>query len=1144
MKSIFVPGIKLINRFKYPQKFYLISILLVLFLAILIYLLIIEVNIRIDFTEKEKIGLEYIDPIKNLMKEVEEKRSLTNLYLRGHKSIKSELQKKVKKIDFEFNAVEKVNQKYNDIFEINKLWTKINNNWINLKKETVNYTPEEAYTNYTKIVKELIFLISYIGDKSNLIVDTEVDTFYLMYPITKNFPALVELIGQATVIGTNVSVKQKITKEESSKLIAIDANIKYILEDINVDYKRVFEYNKQSIERLKSFLIEANDTTNTFIEMNNKRLIIEKNFAMKPITYLAVARVVSRTNFALYEVSIHLLEELLSERISELELRKFMILFPAIITLLIIIYISYCFSLSSLNSISLLQSVSMQVADGNFDVKANIDSKDELGILSIYLNKMIGNLKTFIQREKILREFIISAIASSDAKDTIKKIVIEIGRLFNADRCFFVEYDSRNNVYIPIERSNVYLSSIEVQSPVGRQVLNEEVEAYTQILFGQKQLLVADDVTQLKVPNITKKFMEENQVKSFMIAPLFYASNPLGLLVIDQIKEFKKYTEEEKFLFESIVNQAAVIINQAKLTDQIQEKIFRESLLRRVTNNILESENREKSLFLICKDIGELFDSDIVFLHHYDKEKDEFYKTFAKYKKNNNIIKCKQTNSYPKEALEYISKKIFKDKELIIVNDINKDLSKSMEKIKQFICSAKAFIIAPISYKDVPLAMIVIANTETPKKWKKENLDYLTLISQQISIGINLFKLNDELKQSLTNEKTLRKITTEASNMTTHDEVDDYLLAQLLEITNADKTLHMHFKEECLIVMNEKISTKNKGRGHKEMGECLLKRGVAKEIIPEERQLICINDVEKEIQNKDLKNCLIKESIRACAIYPTSKKSTKESKEIIEITIVSTQEPKHWTDYEKNIIKLIIDNLLLVSLEVMQRQELEDTRISFIATLTHDLKSPIIAEQKALEVMLSGKPALLPDIYKEYIEDIYKTNEGLLKIVNNLLATYHYESGEWQLSKTEINISELIDESLRSLKFLAMEKNSEFSASLEENLPLMYIDKEEIQRVLVNLIGNAIRHTKAGTQISINSIKLDDSIQISIKDNGEGIPAEQVPMIFQRYPTKKRKIGTGLGLYLAKQIVEAHNGKIWFETKEGEGTTFYFTLPI
>ena len=95
-----------------------------------------------------------------------------------------------------------------------------------------------------------------------------------------------------------------------------------------------------------------------------------------------------------------------------------------------------------------------------------------------------------------------------------------------------------------------------------------------------------------------------------------------------------------------------------------------------------------------------------------------------------------------------------------------------------------------------------------------------------------------------------------------------------------------------------------------------------------------------------------------------------------------------------------------------------------------------------------------------------------------------------------------------------------------------------------NLLSNAVKHNKKGTEISVSAKQVDNSIEISVHDNGKGIPEDERPKIFQQYPSSKRKIATGLGLYIVKQIIDLHNGKIWFETEEGEGTTFYFTLPV
>jgi len=116
--------------------------------------------------------------------------------------------------------------------------------------------------------------------------------------------------------------------------------------------------------------------------------------------------------------------------------------------------------------------------------------------------------------------------------------------------------------------------------------------------------------------------------------------------------------------------------------------------------------------------------------------------------------------------------------------------------------------------------------------------------------------------------------------------------------------------------------------------------------------------------------------------------------------------------------------------------------------------------------------------------------------------------------------------------------------NVQENLEDVYMDPDEIKRVFTNLLSNAIKHNPKGIKINVTAKKKEDEILISINDNGVGITEAEKANIFEKYKTTKRNVGTGLGLYLSKQIVAHHGGKIWFESEEGKGTTFYFTLPL
>jgi len=175
-----------------------------------------------------------------------------------------------------------------------------------------------------------------------------------------------------------------------------------------------------------------------------------------------------------------------------------------------------------------------------------------------------------------------------------------------------------------------------------------------------------------------------------------------------------------------------------------------------------------------------------------------------------------------------------------------------------------------------------------------------------------------------------------------------------------------------------------------------------------------------------------------------------------------------------------------------------------------------------------------------------KSNEDLLGLVNALLEVYKYEAGKLDLCKTNFLLKDLISQSFRELEPLAKNKNIEFNLvfSAQDDLTIS-ADRGEIRRVITNLCGNAINYTNLGGKICIEVREQNGDVIFSVADNGNGIPAEDIPNLFKRFSqgtSKKRSTGTGLGLYLSRQIIEAHNGKIWLESKVNKGSEFSFLL--
>ena len=228
------------------------------------------------------------------------------------------------------------------------------------------------------------------------------------------------------------------------------------------------------------------------------------------------------------------------------------------------------------------------------------------------------------------------------------------------------------------------------------------------------------------------------------------------------------------------------------------------------------------------------------------------------------------------------------------------------------------------------------------------------------------------------------------------------------------------------------------------------------------------------------------------------------------------------------------------------QKETERLRDDFIATLTHDLRTPLLAAIQTLKFFLDGSLGELGEQQKVLLSTMLQSNEDLLGLVNALLEVYRFESGKLSLCKTVFSIKDLVVQCYDELKPLSLKKDIEFSlhTDIDEEL-LIDADRAEIKRVITNLCGNALNYTNKGGAIEIYVKAQSGDLIFSVSDNGNGIPKEDIPHLFMRFSqgtSKKRSTGTGLGLYLSRQIIEAHGGKIWVESKVNKGSEFSFLL--
>ncbi|MDR3613305.1 MAG: ATP-binding protein [Candidatus Obscuribacterales bacterium] len=219
----------------------------------------------------------------------------------------------------------------------------------------------------------------------------------------------------------------------------------------------------------------------------------------------------------------------------------------------------------------------------------------------------------------------------------------------------------------------------------------------------------------------------------------------------------------------------------------------------------------------------------------------------------------------------------------------------------------------------------------------------------------------------------------------------------------------------------------------------------------------------------------------------------------------------------------------------------------FIATLTHDLKNPLIGADKALELFLCGALGTLDDRQLKLLTLMRESNADMLALIQNLLEVYRYDEGQPSLSYSQVNIASLATACIRQLNGVAEESSIQFHENFPHDQCEISVDSIAIGRVLRNLISNAMKFTRAGGKISISGNDTGDFYTLTVEDTGAGIPEEDQNLLFQRFSQgklgKKYAAGTGLGLYLCRQLVEAHGGRIACTSKVGVGTLFTVTLP-
>lgn len=243
----------------------------------------------------------------------------------------------------------------------------------------------------------------------------------------------------------------------------------------------------------------------------------------------------------------------------------------------------------------------------------------------------------------------------------------------------------------------------------------------------------------------------------------------------------------------------------------------------------------------------------------------------------------------------------------------------------------------------------------------------------------------------------------------------------------------------------------------------------------------------------------------------------------------------------------VIDFVITRSFERLA--EASRMKSEFINIISHQLRSPLTNIKWTFELLTSKELKVPSEKVEEYLNNVKENIARMVELIDDLLIVSKIEQGTFPILKKEIFLEDLIKNLVSRFKIFAEASHIDLSFSPQDNLPEIYADPSLLKLIVENLIDNAIRYTKGGGKVELKLTKKEKDVIFEIKDTGVGIPEKEQKYIFRKFfraenVMKERTRGSGLGLYVCKSIITRSGGKIWFESKEGKGTTFIFTHPI
>ena len=329
-------------------KVSLIGLLLIFLLpfAVVVYQLLAEIDVGIKFAQKERLGLQYNQPVRQLLEDVQQHRGMVNGYLKGGISFEQKINLKRSEIEDDIRAIDIVDQQIGANLQTTEQWITLKENWQTLKGKALSLNPQESFDAHTALIADILTLISHVGDMSNLILDPVLESYYLMDAAVIKLPSMTENMAQIRGLGTGAIVQKQLTAEEKTKITIllgwIEAPNKSLRRGLQVSLTK----NPNLKNKLEVYAQESFNSTDVFLDLVEQKIILPQTIDTQFNNYFEEATKAIGTQFKLYDQVSTALDGLLEKRINDFSWKKYRVLAFSLLVLAVILYVLWAFTRS------------------------------------------------------------------------------------------------------------------------------------------------------------------------------------------------------------------------------------------------------------------------------------------------------------------------------------------------------------------------------------------------------------------------------------------------------------------------------------------------------------------------------------------------------------------------------------------------------------------------------------------------------------------------------------------------------------------------------------------------------------------------------------------------------------------------------